>query len=506
MASISARKNAQGEIISFSIRVYRGRDLNGKQLPTYTTTFPWPAKCPHTPEGETKAHRAAEKFAAKFEIECAAEEAAKEVAKAKVTFTKYAADVLAYRANLSGKKGLAATTYRRYQELLARVNPIIGAMKLTDIDAICLRKLETQLSSTPNKSVSARAKPMLNELIQNGSIGDNADESIIKYAAKRIPHASVAKAAGIATSTLDAALANRSIQVEKAIAIANALGHSVDDLFLLGEKEYFLSPKTVREHLNVVSSVLEYATREQLIAQNPANFVDKPEAELGEREHYSKEEVREIITALESLDESQIHWVTMTFVLIFSGIRRGEDLGLSIDDVDFDQNTISIHGDLVYVSGLGLILKKRPKSDDSVRVITLPDFAMQKIREYLAWRQCKEEQAGGRFENSDWADKNLIFINPATGTPFHPDSLTAWCNKFSERHNLPHINPHAFRHTVATLLFESEEISTEEIRDVLGHKDFQTTKTIYIHAAKRRNAKSTAVLENAIFGTKDKNH
>ena len=210
---------------------------------------------------------------------------------------------------------------------------------------------------------------MLNEFIQNGSIGDNADESIIKYAAKRIPHASVAKAAGIATSTLDAALANRSIQVEKAIAIANALGHSVEDLFLMGEKEYFLSPKTVREHLNVVSSVLEYATREQLIAQNPANFVDKPEAELGEREHYSKEEVREIITTLESLDESQIHWVTMTFVLVFSGIRRGEDLGLSIDDVDFDQNTISIHGDLVYVSGLGLILKKRPKSDDSVRVL-----------------------------------------------------------------------------------------------------------------------------------------
>ena len=34
----------------------------------------------------------------------------------------------------------------------------------------------------------------------------------------------------------------------------------------------------------------------------------------------------------------------------------------------------------------------------------------------------------------------------------HPDSVTDWLNKFSKRHNRPHINPHAFRHTMASML------------------------------------------------------
>ena len=49
-------------------------------------------------------------------------------------------------------------------------------------------------------------------------------------------------------------------------------------------------------------------------------------------------------------------------------------------------------------------------------------------------------------------DQGFLFAQE-DGKPMHPDSITSWLAKFSKRHGLPHINPHAFRHTMASLLY-----------------------------------------------------
>ena len=65
MASIQERRNKEGKLISFSIRVHRGRDAEGKQLKPYTTTFEVPSSWT-----EKSARKKAEAFAANFEKEC----------------------------------------------------------------------------------------------------------------------------------------------------------------------------------------------------------------------------------------------------------------------------------------------------------------------------------------------------------------------------------------------------------------------------------------------------
>lgn len=62
----------------------------------------------------------------------------------------------------------------------------------------------------------------------------------------------------------------------------------------------------------------------------------------------------------------------------------------------------------------------------------------------------------------------------------HPDSITDRLNKFSEENDLPHIHPHAFRHSCASLLF-SQGVSLKEIQAWLGHSTIGTTANIYTH-------------------------
>lgn len=69
----------------------------------------------------------------------------------------------------------------------------------------------------------------------------------------------------------------------------------------------------------------------------------------------------------------------------------------------------------------------------------------------------------------------------------HPDSVTDWLSKFSKRHGLPHINPHAFRHTMASMLFFNS-VDGVSISKRLGHAQ------VYIFAFRRKNSISRSAV------------
>ena len=79
------------------------------------------------------------------------------------------------------------------------------------------------------------------------------------------------------------------------------------------------------------------------------------------------------------------------------------------------------------------------------------------------------------------------------GLPMHPDTATGWMKSFSERHNLPHINPHAFRHTMASMLYYSH-VDTISISRRLGHAQPSTTSNIYAHVIADADQKNAEIL------------
>lgn len=78
-----------------------------------------------------------------------------------------------------------------------------------------------------------------------------------------------------------------------------------------------------------------------------------------------------------------------------------------------------------------------------------------------------------------WHENDYIFKRD-DGQPMRPDSITQWLSKFADRHGLQHINPHAFRHTAASVMIvNGTDIVT--VSKILGHAKVSTTEDIYSH-------------------------
>jgi site-specific recombinase XerD len=101
---------------------------------------------------------------------------------------------------------------------------------------------------------------------------------------------------------------------------------------------------------------------------------------------------------------------------------------------------------------------------------------------------------------SKWQNSNFLFVNEEGGA-MHPDSLTGWLDKFAKANNLPHINPHAFRHTMASLLYFNG-VDSVTISKRLGHAKVSTTSDIYSHIIKQADEQSAECIANAIFRPK----
>ena len=384
MASIQERRGKSGKLISYSIRVHRGRGTDGKQLKPWTATFEvsptWTEK---------SARKKAEAFAATFEKEC--REGVTTDSRQK--FQAYCDYVI----GLKEQRGVKHSTIVRYKELTGRIYPQIGHIKLKELRADHLNDLYTLLG-------------------QDGG-------------SKR------------------------------------------------GGK---LSPNTILKYHRLISTVLEQAVKEALVPFNVAARATLPKAEHKDVNYFQPEQVAAI---REALEQEPMKWKTLVHLLLITGARRGEVLGLKWDKVDFEGNRIFICNNILYRADVG-IYESSPKTERSRRYVALPTETMQLLRRYRAWQAEERLRLGEYYQN-----QGFVFAQD-NGNPMHPDSVTNWLKKFSRRHDLPHINPHAFRHTMASMLYFNG-VDSVSISKRLGHAQVSTTANIYAHVlegADQRNA------------------
>lgn len=390
MANIQERRNKDGKLISFSIRVHRGRGADGKQLKPYTATFEVQPSWK-----EETARKKAAAFAATFEKEC------KEGIRAdtRQTFKTYCDYVIGLKEN----RGVKHSTIFLYKELTARIYPQIGHIKLKDLRVDHLNTLYTYLSSDG-----------LNK--RNGGK---------------------------------------------------------------------LSNKTIVEHHRLISAVLEQAVKEGLIPYNPAQRAQPPKVQQKEVNYFQPDQIHAI---REALEHEPLKWKVLVHLLLITGARRGEILGLKWDKVDFENNQLYICNSVLYTPDRG-IYEDTPKTEKSKRFISIPAETTALLKQYKAWQAAEQLRLGSYFNN-----QRFVFTQ-SNGNPLHPDSVTDYLKKFSKRYSLPHINPHAFRHTMASLLYFNG-VDSVSISKRLGHSQVSTTANIYAHVMEEADKKNAEIISD----------
>lgn len=473
MPNITPRLNKDGST-TYLIRVFRGYDSNGKQLKPYTTSFKPPKGL--SPKREK---REVDLFAARFEEQCKRGYNLDN----KQTFAEYAEYVI----QLKERSGVKHNTIYSYRKLAERINQGIGHLKLNDIRPQHLNELYAQLSKCGLRESAGVATA------RTLSDGDTVLAARLKLL--DITHKDVAQKAGVATNTFANAVHGKNIAADKADAIAAALGESTAVLFDVQKNMQPLSNKTILEHHRFISVVFAQAEKELLIPYNPAAKATPPKAIAKEANYFDVEDIKQIRDCLE---QEPIKWRAAVHLLLITGARRGKILGLKWNCIDWNNNQIYICNNLLYTSDRG-IYEDTPKTANSQRYIKLPVQTMELLKEYRRWQL--EQQA---LYGDKWQNTGFVFTQE-NGSPMNPTSLTSYCTDFSKRYDLPHINPHAFRHTMVSVLYFNG-VDSISISRRLGHSKVSTTTDKYGHIMRKADEAAANCIADVIFDEPKEKH
>ena len=460
MAHIERIEGKRGT--SYRFIVSNGFDADGKRITHKKTWRPPEGMTPR--QAEKAAQRAAMDFERSIEQGYSLDN--------KQTFAEYAAYVL----ELKERTGVRPTTLDRYRDLLGRINAAIGHIKLANLRPQHLNAFYKNLAE-PGLRIgggSATAKIDLSKWLK-----DNKKS-----------RAAIAEAAGISAATVGVAVKGDPIREDKAEAIAKAMGKRVADVFKVERNAAPLSDKTVLEHHRLISTILTQAEKEMLVPYNAAAKATPPKVEKHDPNYFQPEEIAAILAALET---EPLKWQLITHLMIVTGCRRGEIMGLQWEKVDFENNRVKIDKALVSAKSKGTYLGNTKTSD--IRYLNLPRETMNLLRQH------KLEQFRMQLANGDrWKHTGFVFTTD-DGSNMNPDSITGWLHDFSRRHNLPHINPHAFRHTVASvLLANGTDIVT--VSKQLGHASVNTTESFYSHIIEENKAKAAECIADVLIRKK----
>lgn len=448
--------------VSYRIIVSCGFDMNGKRIYKKFTYRPDPGMT------ERQIQKAVQRAATDFER--AIEQGYS--LDNKQTFAEYAAYVL----ELKERDGTKAKTLDRYRELLIRINQAIGHIKLADLRPQHLNAFYKNLAE-PGIRLAA------------GSATAKIDIAAWLKENKK-SRAGIAEAAGVAASTVSTAAQGKPIQEAKAEAIAKAMGKKLRDVFAVEQNMEPLADKTILAYHRLISIVLSQAEKEMLVPYNAAAKATPPKATKKAPNYFQPETISEILKALEAEPRK---WQLITHLLLVTGCRRGEIMGLKWEKVDFNNNRVKIDRALIVTPSVG-VQESTTKTSD-IRYLTLPQETMDLLKQH------RRDQLRLQLANGDrWIHTGYVFTQD-NGDRMNPDSITAWLNDFSKRHSLPHINPHAFRHTVASvLLANGTDIVT--VAAQLGHASASTTENFYAHIIEENKAKASECIADVLLRKK----
>lgn|GEM_PF-316765 len=263
---------------------------------------------------------------------------------------------------------------------------------------------------------------------------------------------------------------------------------------------------TIQHHFSTLRNILEYATYTDYLTEDPCTKLkpeDRPRRESKEIDFLDEDEAIRFLSALDSDEEKEywnnetdhLYWKALVNVLITTGLRRGELVGLQWGD--FDKKNLVLH------------IRRNVTIDTSHKDDTDPEKKIHigqtkgktirkvPISQYVSNLLLDLKKAQDEQYKTLLPSAYIFCRTDAPYQPMYPTEPTRLTKKFIKRHKLKDVSPHDLRHSAATLAIQSGA-SVKEIQALLGHKDAATTLKFYAGITEKAQRGTVEGIESLI--------
>lgn len=255
-----------------------------------------------------------------------------------------------------------------------------------------------------------------------------------------------------------------------------------------------LSPKTIVNLNQFLHKALSYAVGEGYIQSNPAAALNLPRGKKPQIEILTRDEQARLARA-----SYQHRYGIFVRLVLFTGLRLGELLGLRWEDIDFGAGMLYVRRTLSRLNKIDRptvagentteIVIQTPKSENSLRSIPLLPIMLQEL---AAWKnvQMNDQMAAGE----GYRESGMVVTNPMGGY-IEPRTFKDYYNQILALAGLRHFTFHALRHTFASRAME-QGMDAKTLSMILGHYSVSFTLDTYAHVLTDHKKEGMALMED----------
>ena len=355
---------------------------------------------------------------------------------------------MARKANGQGHTYKVGASYRT---VIRQGGTVVTAMAKTAQQSKTLAKVKLSKLPQEQSSVPGNPKLKLEEFLLNW---------LDEVHQHQIAHSTYRRYRSLAVHHINPILGHQELRKLNSQLITN---------LLLNMRSCGQSVRSQQQARALLAVALSEAENRNLISINPVRKVKNPQGVGKVLTPLKFEEVKRLLKTYQgTFLSARLH------VSLICGLRQGEALGLTWQDIDFESGTLTVSNQIQRINGIATFT--RLKTFRSYRTLVLTEETLESLRLH------KKLIAKWQTSCADkWISLDLVFpSSDGSARSPHIDY-----NEWQKALKLCGIAPHRLhdaRHTAATLMY-SQGIGIETISRILGHSSSAITSRIYVHAA-----------------------
>ncbi len=364
--------------------------------------------------------------------------------------------------------------YAQAKNALKVINPYFGECLLTKITPLMVQRFYDYLCDRTYIKTTVTVKQSIEDLLKGNKVNKVANEC------------------GIDRHTLSLSTkVGQPISLQSARTISKCFNIPLSKYFDIQEQKVKYSKATNSGIRTILVIILGEAKRQRLIEHNFASkeYTKPIKGTVKEKEIFDEQEVKSFVQAV--LKEPCIRKKTVFALLIFLGLRKAEVCGLSWNDINLTERTLSVNHNVIYQPEFGIVVKN-PKTQKSKRTIRIPNQLAIILEEYKLWYDTQKINYGHL-----WANTNYLFLQDS-GNIINPSTVYNWLKDFNLKNGFKPIPPHSLRHTCITMQINAG-VSLKVVSARAGHSNEQITLGIYTHTLKQQDEKAADIYNDYLM-------